>query len=389
MLAVREFRTPSLVLVGSGSSERVGEECTKRGFGKILLVTDPTMRKVGLAEKIEEVLEKSGIAYAIYDGVTTEPVVEFVDEGLARYQKERCDSILALGGGSVLDAAKAIAIMATNPGGIADYKGIGKIPKRGAPLVAIPTTAGTGSEATVYTIITDSKTNVKMLIGSPFLLPDIAIVDPLLTLPCPPAVTAATGMDALVHAIEAYVSAKSQPLSEPFCLRAIALISGNLRRAWADGTDLDAREKVMTGALEAGIAFSNSSVALVHGMSRPIGAHFHVAHGVSNAALLVVVMRYSLSAAPARYADVARAMGAPVGGLTDLEAARAGAEAAAQLVRAIEIPPLRSLVKDKTKFERAAPQMAKDAIASGSPGNNPRPASEEEIVALYREAYAG
>ncbi len=388
MLPVREFRVPAVVVFGSGSATKAGEECKRQDVKRVLLVTDPTMVKLGLADLIEKSLSESAVSYVVYDGVTAEPVVEFVEQGLGLFSERKCDGVVALGGGSVLDAAKAIALMTTNPGGIGDYKGLGKVGKRGAPLMAIPTTAGTGSEATVYTIITDSRTNVKMLIGSPFLMPDVAIVDPLLTLLCPPSVTAATGMDALVHAIEAYVSRKAHPLSDPFALRAIGLVSGSLRRAWTSGKDERAREQVMLGALEAGIAFSNASVALVHGMSRPIGAHFHVAHGVSNACLLIPVMRFSLSAALSRYADVARAMGIPVEGLTDREAAEAGVEAVARLVKDIQIPPLHDLVKDKAGFERAVAQMAKDAIASGSPGNNPRLASEEEIVALYQEVYA-
>jgi alcohol dehydrogenase class IV len=387
VLPVREFRVPA-VIFGSGSATKAGEECRRQGVKRVLLVTDPTVVKLGLAGLIEKSLSESEVSCVVYDGVTTEPVVEFVEQGLGLFSERKCDGVLALGGGSALDAAKAIALMTTNPGRISDYKGLGKVGKRGAPLVAIPTTAGTGSEATVYTIITDSRTNVKMLIGSPFLMPDVAIVDPLLTLQCPPSVTAATGMDALVHAIEAYVSRKAHLLSDPFALRAIGLVSGSLRRAWTNGKDAEAREKVMLGALEAGIAFSNASVGLVHGMSRPIGAHFHVAHGVSNACLLIPVMRFSLPAALSRYADVARAMGVPVEGLTDLEAAEAGVEAAARLVKDIQIPPLHDLVKDKAEFGRAVAQMAKDAIASGSPGNNPRLASEEEIVALYQEVYA-
>ncbi len=227
--------------------------------------------------------------FAVYDTVATEPTVDYVKEGLKVYKENGCDFLIAVGGGSPIDTAKAIAIMVTNPGSIEDYNGLGKIPKEGAPLIAIPTTAGTGSEVTQFTIITDTKTDVKMLIGSPFIMPKVAIVDPLLTLSCPRGSTAAVGIDALTHAIEAYVSVKAQPMSDIFCLSAIELISGNLRQAWANGNNVEAREKTMLGAFQAGIAFSNASVALVHGMSRPIGAYFHVAHGASNAALLGVV----------------------------------------------------------------------------------------------------
>ncbi len=389
MLPVREFRVPSLILTGSGASQQLGEQCRKRGLQKGLIVTDETIRSLGLVEKIQQALADSAVACSIYDGVATEPVVEFIEEGLQMYKEDECDFVLAVGGGSPIDTAKAIAVMTTNEGSISDYKGIGKIPKKGALLVAMPTTAGTGSEATVYTIITDTETNVKMLISSPFAMPDIAIVDPLLALSSPPGVTAATGIDALVHAIEAYVSVKAQPMSDIFCLSAIELISGNLRQAWANGNNLEAREKTMLGALQAGIAFSNSSVALVHGMSRPIGAYFHVAHGVSNAALLVVCMEFSVIGNPQRYGEIAGAMGENIAGLTDLQAAELSVQAVRRLVNDVNIPPLSELVENEEEFYRLAPQMAEDAIDSGSPGNNPRQATKEQIIELYKMAYLG
>jgi alcohol dehydrogenase class IV len=251
----------------------------------------------------------------------------------------------------------------------------------------VPTTAGTGSEVTQFTIITDTKRDVKMLITSPFLIPQQAIVDPLLTLSMPRGLTAATGVDALTHAIEAYVSVKAQPMSDIFALSAIELISGNLRQAWSNGNNIEAREKTMLGALQAGIAFSNSSVALVHGMSRPIGAYFHVAHGVSNAALLSVVTDFSLIGNPEKYARIAEAMGENIEGLTVLEAADLAAEAVARLVEDIEIPTLPELGVDEDRLNELASQMAEDAIASGSPANNPRQATKEEIVELYKLAY--
>ncbi len=389
MLAVREFSVPSVILTGSEASQQVGEQCSKRGLQKALIVTDETIRSSGIVPQVEQALSQSDIACSIYDGVATEPVIEFVEAGLEMYREDGCDFVLAVGGGSPIDTAKAIAVMTTNEGSISDYKGIGKITEKGAPLVALPTTAGTGSEATVYTIITNAATDVKMLIGSPFVMPDIAIVDPLLTVSSPPGVTAATGIDALVHAIEAYVSVKAQPMSDIFALSAIELISGNLRHAWANGEDLDAREKTMLGALQAGIAFSNSSVALVHGMSRPIGAYFHLAHGVSNAVLLIVVMEFSLTGNARRYADIAQALGENTDGLTDLQAAELAVEAVRRLVSGVNIPPLRELIQDEEEFYRLAPQMAEDAIDSGSPGNNPRQATKEEIIELYKRAYSG
>lgn len=387
MLPIRTFRIPRIIITGSGSSKQVGEEVRKLGVKKGLLVTDQLLVKLGVLDGIKQALEQSQVPFTIFDQVATEPTVTFVEEGLQAYQENGCDFLLAVGGGSAIDTAKAIAIMATNPGVVADYQGLGKIPRPGRPVIAVPTTAGTGSEVTPFTIITDTRRNIKMLIGSPFLMPEMAIVDPLLTLSLPKSITATTGIDALTHAIEAYVSVKAQLLSDLYCLSAIELIAGNLRRAWLNGNDVEAREKTMLGALQAGIAFANSSVALVHGMARPIGAYFHVPHGASNAALLGVVMDFSLTGNPRRYAQIAQAMGEKISGLTDLEAARSGAEAVKKLIKDIRIPSLRELGVATEKLERLAPQMAEDALASGSPANNPRPASKEEIIKLYDEAY--
>ncbi|OGP90810.1 MAG: alcohol dehydrogenase [Deltaproteobacteria bacterium RBG_16_47_11] len=389
MLPIKTFLIPPLLITGSGSSERVGEECKKLGFKKALIVTDEVLSKLGMVEGVKKALSDHGVQFGIYDKIATEPTVDYVKEGLKACNENGCDFILALGGGSAIDTAKAISIMAANPGSIEDYKGLNKVPGRGFPLVAIPTTAGTGSEVTIFTIITDTKTNVKMLIGSPFVMPHVAIVDPVLTLSCPRGLTAAVGIDSLTHAIEAYVSLKAQPMSEIFCLSAIELISGNLRQAWANGNNIEARERVMLGALQAGIAFSNASVALVHGMSRPIGAYFHVAHGSSNAALLDVVTEFSLIGNPARYAHIAKAMGENIAGRSDLEGAALATKAIKGLIKDIKIPSLKELGVDKGKLEQLAPKMAEDAIASGSPGNNPRQATKEEIIELYRKAYEG
>ncbi|MCS6881807.1 MAG: iron-containing alcohol dehydrogenase [Oscillochloridaceae bacterium] len=383
----REFIMPAHMVVGSQALEQVGALCQKRGWKKALIVSDRIMASLGLVAKVESLLKESGIGSAAYTGVNTEPVVEYVQEGLNLYRAEGCDFVVAVGGGSPIDTGKAIAVLVTNPGSIEQYKGIGKIAAPGVPLVAIPTTAGTGSEATIYTVITDQKTDVKMLIGSPYLMPTIAVVDPMLTVSSPPGVTAATGVDALVHAIEAYVSVKRQPMTDIFCLSAIELISQNIRQAWANGNNIEAREKMMLGALQAGIAFSNSSVALVHGMSRPIGAHFHIAHGVSNAALLAVVTEFSLIGDPVRYAHVAKAMGEPIEGLSMMAAADRAVTAIRRLVKDIKIPSLRQLGVERERLLELAPSMADAAIDSGSPANNPRKPTRQEIIELYQLAY--
>ncbi|MBP1706782.1 MAG: iron-containing alcohol dehydrogenase [Chloroflexi bacterium] len=387
MLPVRTFLMPAKILIGSGASEQVGEEAKKLGLKKSLIVTDKIMVRLNALAGIQRSLEKNGIGYTIFDGAAVEPTLEIVQAGLKSYRENQCDFLLAVGGGSPIDAAKAVSIMLTNPGSIENYMGAGKVPYAGVPLIAIPTTAGTGSEVTQVVIITDAARNVKMLISTPFVIPRVAIVDPLLTLSCPRGLTATIGLDALTHAVEAYVSLKAQPLTDIYCISAIKLISGNLRSAWADGNNVEAREKVMLGAFQAGIAFSNSSVALVHGMSRPIGAYFHVAHGASNAVLLKTIMEFSVTGNPARYAQIAQAMGEDISGKTDLEGARLAVKSVDQLTRDLQVPSMQELGMEKDKLEQFAPKMAEDAIISGSPANNPRQATKEEIIGLYKIAY--
>lgn len=275
--------------------------------------------------------------------------------------------------------------MATNTGTITDYSTPNSISQPGIPVVAIPATAGTGSEVTIYTVITDTETDNKLLFTSPYLMPKIAVLDPLLTLTMPKSLTASTGLDALTHAIEAYVSVKSQPMTDLLALSAIRLLSVNLPLAWEDGNDIDARENNMLAAHQAGLAFGNASVALVHGMSRPIGAYFHIAHGVSNAILLGPVTDFSISGNYSRYADIAKAMGVDTNELKEREAAKAGAMALKNQIKYLEVPTLNELGIDKTHFLEVIPEMIEAAITSGSPANNPRIATKEEMAGIYRE----
>ncbi len=386
MIPSRPFRTPATIHFGEEAAANTGPEAKRLGARKALLMTDKVLAEVGAIEPVVKSLQDNGVEVVVFDGVNSEPDLSHVATGLQMLQKERCDCIVACGGGSPIDAAKAVSIMATNPGKIEDYMGLDKFTKPGIPLMAVPTTAGTGSEATMFSIITDTTRDVKMLIGSPFLMPQIAIVDPLLTLDLPRKLTAATGLDALTHAIEAYVSVKAQPMTDVLAISAIKLISKNLLTAWGNPQNREARANTMLGSLQAGIAFSNSSVALVHGMSRPIGANFHVPHGVSNACLLGVVMDYSLEGNPQRYADIARAMGVGNGRQDLMGVAKAGAEKVKNLIEMLEVPTLSELGVTSDKLEPVVEKMAQDAIASGSPGNNPRKPSQGEIVELYRAA---
>jgi len=381
-----QFKAPAVIESGLGAARQVG--LFAKGFGKkALIVTDDLLGKIGLLNEIRKSLEVAGVPFVLYDKVVSEPTMEYTEEGLKMYQEAGADFLIAVGGGSPIDAAKGISALATNPGKMNDFMGANRIPKPGAPLIAIPTTAGTGSEVTQFTIITDTAKNVKMLIASPYIMPRIALVDPLMTLPMPPGITAATGLDALTHAIEAYVSVKAQPITDTLALQAIRLIAGHLRQAWSDGGNIAARMNMMAGSLMAGLSFSNSSVALVHGMARPIGAYFHVPHGISNAALLPTVIEFSVLGNPRRYAEIAAAMGEVTAGVSVLDAAYLAAKAAKRLNDDLRIPTLKGLGVEEKKFASVVRQMAADAIASGSPGNNPRKATNEEIVELYHKAF--
>lgn len=376
---------PSTLLYGAGCLDLLGERVRPLGK-KALIVSDKVMTDSGNVEKVVNILKQQEISSEIYNKVNGEPTDVMIDEGLEVYKSSNCDFLLAIGGGSPIDAAKAIGLLATNKGKIVDYMGLGKVKEKLPPLVAIATTSGTGSEITQFTIISDLKNDVKMLIGSKYIVPTIAVNDPLLTMSVPPKTTAATGIDAFTHAIEAYISRKSQPFTDTMALSAIERISKFIRRAWANGDDLEARTQMMIASMEAGIAFSNSSVTIVHGMSRPIGALFHIAHGISNAVLLPACMDFALMGAPEKFAKVAEVMGENIDGLTTMEAAKKAIEAIRTLNKDLEIPSILGLGIDRDKFIEATPKMAQDAINSGSPGNTPRKVNTDQIIKIYMEA---
>jgi len=382
-----ELLVPNRVIYGRDTFREVGRQAKTLGT-KALIVSDPVMENIGLVARCEQYLREAGLPLATYTRVDTEPTDVHVKEALDVCRSEQCDVIVAIGGGSSIDAAKAVAVMMTNEGTISDYVGNAKMfTKKPVPLIAIPTTAGTGSEVTKVTVIIDTKTDVKMMISQPALLPAVAIVDPLLTVSCPPSVTAATGVDALCHSIEAYISRRAHPVTDVLALSAIEAIIGHLRRAYENGQDIEAREKMAIAAMKAGMAFSNASVTLVHGMSRPIGALFHVPHGVSNAMLLPGVLEFTKESAIERLAVIARLINPQLKDVSDAEAADALVEEVKQLCRDLHIPNMKTWGIDKAAFDKAVDKMAADALASGSPSNNPRVPTHEEIVALYHICY--
>lgn len=386
-MGFHQLLMPNNILYGKDSFAEIGKLAKDLGQ-KVLIISDPIMDKIGNVELCEKYLQDEGVPYAKYLGVDSEPTDVHVDEALAICREEVCDVVVAVGGGSCIDTAKAVAVLVTNGGHIRDYYGGKKaFDKKPLPLIAVPTTAGTGSEVTAVTVITDTKHDIKMMLKQPELMPAAAIVDPVLTLSCPPAVTAATGVDALCHAIEAFISKRSQPVTDTLALKAIELIVENIRKAYEDGKDIEARDKMALGSMLAGMAFSNASVTLVHGMSRPIGAMFHVPHGVSNAMLLPAVLEFTKEEAQDRLAVIGRLVKPNVRDLSDREVVEETVKEIKRLCLDLKIPNMKAWGIDREPFENVLSKMAADAIASGSPGNNPRVPTHEEIVQLYQVCY--
>jgi alcohol dehydrogenase class IV len=372
------FDIPASVLFGAGSRLRLSQELKKLGAARVLLVTDQRLRDTETIETLRERLAGDGIAASIFSEVQPDPTDRNVFAGLDCLRNCDAEAIVAVGGGSVMDAAKIIGVAATNSEPLASFQGYHRIPKPGLPLIAVPTTAGTGSEATKVAVITDTGRQVKMMIYDPKILPRVAIVDYELSLTMPAALTAYVGVDTLVHGMEAYVSKKANGMTDPLALSCIKLTSKYLRTAQKEPENRKAREAMALAACHGGMAFSNSSVCLVHGMSRPIGAVFHLPHGLSNAVLLPAVTRFSISGAPERYEQIRRELGWD-GDLAD------GLE---RLNAELGIPKLRdALGIERSEFEVHLKKMADDALASGSPRNNPVVPSAEEIVDLYRRAW--
>ena len=385
---IAQFNVPATVITGAGASRELAPQLLRLGARRILLVTDAFMESSGLAEVFVRAMEGAGIRVALFSGVQPDPTDANVRDGLRVYVGKQCDAIVALGGGSPIDAAKAIAVLATNSEPLSQYQGYHKVQKSGAPLVVIPTTAGTGSEVTKVAVITDTARDVKMMMLDRHFLPTVALVDFELTLSMPPALTAHVGVDTLTHGIEAYVSRKATALTDPLALTCIRLVAQHLETAWREPTNRAAREGMMLAATLGGMAFANSSVALVHGMSRPIGALFHVPHGLSNAVLLPAVTRFSIAGAPERYATVARTMGLAADAESDVTAGEKLVAGLAALNTRLQVPRLsgcRGL--ERTRFDATKEKMAADALASGSPQNNPVVPTAEQIVALYEESW--
>lgn len=382
------FNVPATIITGAGASAEVGAVVRRLGAHTALLVTDSWLAGNGLAARFAGALEHAGIATHVFAGVQPDPTVQNVRDGLAMLRATGADVVVALGGGSSIDAAKAIGILATNDEPLSQYAGYHKIPRAGLPVIAIPTTAGTGSEVTKVAVITDTERDVKMMLLDAHLLPVAALVDYELSMTMPPALTAYVGVDTLTHGIEAYVSVKANPMTDPLALSCIRLVAEHLEAAWQHPDDRTAREGMALAACQGGMAFANSSVCLVHGMSRPLGAVFHLAHGLSNAVLLPTVTRYSLPGARGRYATIARVMGYAGAADDDVAASEILAHELDALNSRLGIPRLRDIAGlDPQRYATACQKMATDALASGSPQNNPLIPSIPDIVRLFGAAF--
>lgn len=382
-----EIRLPARLQIGGGALAELPACLQSLHISRPLLVTDASMVSLGHAGRVSDLLEQAGLRADLFADTEQEPSSAAIDRLVAAWHAGSFDGLVALGGGSVIDSAKAAGVLAHYGGAMRDYKVPNDLDHAGIPVVAIPSTAGTGSEATRFTVITDSDNGEKMLCRGAAYLPVAAIVDYELTLTAPRRLTADTGIDALTHAIEAYVSRKASPFSDDLALNAMAHLARSIERVCEQPDDRDARAAMMLGATQAGMAFSNASVCLVHGMSRPVGALFHVPHGLSNAMLLPAVTRYSADAASARYATCARAMGWATAETSDTDATAQLVEGLERLNLALEVPGPAAYGISRDAWFANLDLMAEQAAASGSPANNPRVPSHDDMVALYTEVW--
>ncbi|MBU9812947.1 lactaldehyde reductase [Rahnella sp. C60] len=374
---------PKISLHGQGAIEDMVAMLATKPQGKALIVTDGQLIELGLLDNLFSALKQAGLPYAIYGGVVPNPTSAHVDEGFRLYQENHCDYLIAFGGGSPIDTAKGIKILTANPGPATLYSGIGKVSKPGVFLVAINTTAGTAAELTSNAVIIDSQRQVKEVIIDASLIPDIAVDDPAVMLKIPASVTAATGMDALTHAIEAYVSVGAHPLTDPTALAAISTITQWLPKAVDHGDDIEAREKMAQGQYLAGMAFNSAGLGLVHALAHQPGATHNLPHGVCNAILLPVVEAFNRASAPHRFADIARAMGVQTQGISETQASIAAIDAIRQLSTRVGIP---SGFKELGICEADIEGWLDKALADPCAPCNPRTATREEVRELYLKA---
>ena len=379
------FRTTKRIVFGLGAIEKVGAEVQGLKKKKVLVVTDPGIVQAGLLEPLKTSLQAANIPFALFDGVEPDPRLEVVRQCAELGRKEGVEALIGYGGGSSLDIAKVAAVLLTNEGDLTQFFGIDLIPNPGLPVILIPTTAGTGSEVTPIAILSDTREKLKKGIVSPYLFPEVALLDPQLTVGLPPLVTALTGLDALIHAIEAYTSVNAFDLTDHLAFRALELLYDNIRTAYARGEDLEARSKMLEGSLLAGIAFANAGVTAVHAFAYPLGGEFHLAHGLANSVMLPHVMRFNLLGNLPKFADIGSALGLDTEHLTDKEAALEALEAVEDLMEDLTIP---RRLRDLNIPQEAIPSLAEGVMkVTRLLANNPRRITLEDARRIYEEAW--
>lgn len=379
------FVIPNHTVVGTNVLGEAAPLLKKMG-NKAFIVTGRHVAVSDMMKQLTALLDENGIGCVIFDGITGEPTDTMIENGVEMLKSSGCDFIIGIGGGSPLDSAKAIAAMAVNEGSIADYNGK-EITGEILPLATIPTTAGTGSEATKFTVITDSEKGIKMLLKGDVLVPKLAIVDSSFTVGAPKSVTSATGLDALTHAVEAYTSRKAFSMTDTLAVSAVKRIMKYLPIAYKEPDNSLAREQMSIAALEAGICINNSSVTIVHGMSRPIGALFHVPHGMSNAMLLKECLSFAVSGAYEKFANLGRETGVASDSDSDETAAEKFIDSLQNICDVCEIPTLEQYGIDRDEYYSKISKMATDAVASGSPANTVKEVTVDDCIEIYKKLY--
>jgi alcohol dehydrogenase class IV len=382
-MSISAFKIANKLITGQAAIEQLAAELTRLNVNNPLIVTDAILVKSGTVDLA--LAQLGGRRYGIFDQVKPEPEIAIVEDCTRAYREGGHDGLIGLGGGSAIDIAKGVAAFAGHEGPLAELFGVDLVKRKGPALIAIPTTAGTGSEVTNVAIFSDKQAQLKKGIVSDYLLPDVALVSPIMTLTCPRSVTAASGVDALVHAVESYLSVNASPITDAIALGAIKLIAKALPKAYANPSNLQAREDMATASLMAGMAFGNAGVGAVHALAYPLGGRFNIAHGVSNALLLPYVMEWNKMACVERFRDIAEAMGVRVADLNDKDAADQAVKAMADLCAAVEIP---SGMRSFNVPEDAIPAMAEEASKiERLMRNNPRKLTATDIEKIYRAAY--
>ncbi|WP_305816307.1 L-threonine dehydrogenase [Photobacterium leiognathi] len=377
------FYIPTVNFMGAGCLTQAADAIKSHGFKKALIVTDKVLNQIGVVTQVAVLLTERDIDSVVYDGTQPNPTIKNVDEGLALLKENQCDFVISLGGGSPHDCAKGIALLAANGGQIGDYEGVDRSAKAQLPVVAINTTAGTASEMTRFCIITDEERHIKMAIVDKNTTPLMSVNDPQLMLAKPASLTAATGMDALTHAIEAYVSTATTPITDAVAIKAIELIQQNLRTAVKEGQNLNAREQMAYAQFMAGMAFNNASLGYVHAMAHQLGGYYNLPHGVCNAVLLPHVQRYNAQVSAERLRDVAKAMGVDVEGMTAEQGADSALEAIVALSKDVGIP---SGLKELGAKEEDIALLADNALKDACGFTNPKQATHEEISQIFMAA---